>query len=335
MKYDKGLIMLRLSLFFLVVSLFLTQTTWPQTPNYSPTAREGSLHDTTGAPSDRSERFDLLTLEGSHLEPRQPLLLDKAVLPEFTRELWQVQWRSGDPIDLYIIKPANIQRPPVVLFLYSYPADTDRFRDDAYCKTVTKYGFAAVGFVSALTGQRYHDRPWKQWFISELPESLATTVHDVQMILNYLGSRSDLDSTHAGMFGQGSGGTIAILAAASDSRLKAIDVLDPWGDWSDWFQQSSFIDDQQRPQFTDPAFLARVAYLDPVVWLPKLQNKTLRLQETLFDLNTPNIAKEHLTAVLGRNSDIIRYSSIEDYKERAATNGNILAWLGHQIDLGK
>lgn len=288
-----------------------------------------------GSTSGRSERFDLLTLEGSHLEPRQPLLLDKAVLPEFTRELWQVQWRSGDPIDLYIIKPGNIRRPPVVLFLYGYPADTDRFRNNAYCETVTEYGFAAVGFVSALTGQRYHDRPWKQWFISELPESLATTVHDVQMILNYLGSRSDLDSTRAGMFGQGSGGTIAILAAASDSRLKAIDVLDPWGDWSDWFQQSSFIDDQQRPQFTDPAFLARVAKFDPVEWLPKLQNTALRLQETSFDPNTPDIVKKRMAAALGRNSDVIRYSSVEDYKERAATNGNILAWLAQRIDLGK
>ncbi|HEX4714012.1 MAG TPA: hypothetical protein VH164_03700, partial [Ktedonobacteraceae bacterium] len=147
--------------------------------------------------------------------------------------------------------------------------------------------------------------------------------------------RNDLDSTRIGMFGQGSGGTIAILAAASDSRLKAIDVLDPWGDWRDWFQQSRFIDDQQRQQFTDPAFLARVANFDPVEWLPRLKNQALRFQETSFDLNTPDIAKQRLTAALGRNADVIRYGSIEDYKERAAANGNILAWLGHQIDAGK
>jgi hypothetical protein len=246
-----------------------------------------------------------------------------------------VQWRPGDPIDLYIIKPTNIQRPPVVLFLYSYPADTDRFREDAYCATVTSYGFAAVGFVSALTGQRYHDRPWKQWFVSELPESLATTVHDVQMILNYLGTRSDLDSSRAGMFGQGSGGTIAILAAASDARLRAIDVLDPWADWHDWFQQSRFIDDQQRQQFTDPAFLARITNFDPVEWLPKLQNQALRLQETSFDQNTPNMVKQRLAAALGRNADVVRYSSIDDYKERAAANGNILVWLSRQVNVGK
>lgn len=334
MKYSKGSIVLRATFFFVVLSPFLMSTAFAQTINSAP-AKDKSLLDTLEAPSDQSERFDLLTLQGSHLEPRQPLLLEKAVLPEFTRELWQVQWRSGDPIDLYIIKPANISKPPVVLFLYSYPADTDRFRDDVYCRTVTAYGFAAVGFVSALTGQRYHDRPWKQWFLSEFPESLATTVHDVQMILNYLGSRSDLDSSRAGMFGQGSGGTIAILAAASGARLKAIDVLDPWADWPDWFQQSRLVDDQMRPQFTAPAFLASIANFDPVEWLPKLQNRTLRLRETSFDPNTPEIAKQHLTAALGPNADIVRYNSVDDYKERAAANGNILAWLSRQIAAGK
>ena len=31
---------------------------------------------------------------------------------KFTREVVRVQWRSGDPIDLYIIKPAGVKNPP-------------------------------------------------------------------------------------------------------------------------------------------------------------------------------------------------------------------------------
>src|ERR1035441_1223230 len=49
--------------------------------------------------------------------------------------------------------------------------------------------------------------------------SLALTVHDVQMVLNYLETRGDLDMSRVGMFGQGSGGAIAVLAAAADSRI--------------------------------------------------------------------------------------------------------------------
>jgi hypothetical protein len=90
---------------------------------------------------------------------------------------------------LYVIRPSHIEKPPVVLYLYSYPSDTHRFLDNAYCQRVTGDGFAAVGFVSALTGQRYHGRPMKQWFVSELQESLVLSVHDVQMVLNYLARR--------------------------------------------------------------------------------------------------------------------------------------------------
>jgi acetyl esterase/lipase len=72
-----------------------------------------------------------------------------------------------------------------------------------------------------------------KWFVSELQEALATSTHDVQMVLNYLAKRGDLDMSRIGMFGQGSGGAIAILSAAADSRIVALDVLDPWGDWPD------------------------------------------------------------------------------------------------------
>ena len=89
------------------------------------------------------------------------LRIERDDLPAYTRELWRVQWRKGDPIDLYIILPKQVAKPPVILYLYGFPADTDRFLDDTYCKTVTARGIAAVGFVSALTGQRYHDRRWK------------------------------------------------------------------------------------------------------------------------------------------------------------------------------
>ena len=73
-----------------------------------------------------------------------------------------------------------------------------------------------------MDGHRYHDRPMRQWFVSELQEAVVKSVHDVQMILNYLSTRGDLDLNRIGMFGQGSGGTIAILVASVDPRIKAI-----------------------------------------------------------------------------------------------------------------
>src|SRR5215469_2052830 len=98
-------------------------------------------------------------LNSSSLQPVQPLVADISSHPEkYHTELIQLQWRFGDPIDLYVMKPSGVTNPPVILYLYSYPSETEIFRSEAWQKAATKDGFAAVGFMTALTGHRYHDR---------------------------------------------------------------------------------------------------------------------------------------------------------------------------------
>ena len=248
----------------------------------------------------------------------------------FTRELWQVQWRIVDPIDLYVVRPKGVAKPPVILYLYSYDSDIDRFKNDRYCERITAGGYAAVGFVSALSGHRYHTRPMKEWFVSELQESLGSSVHDVQMILNYLESRKDLDMDHVGMFGQGSGGTIAILAAAVDPRIKAVDTFDPWGDWSDWLAQSSIIPEAERPLYLNPEFLAKVRMLDPVTWLPQVKAKALRLQFMAGATATPDIVQEHLAAAAPKAATVVHYKDREDLLNQA-DGGKLFDWIKKQL----
>jgi len=280
------------------------------------------------------EDWSTLSLANSHLQAERPILGEKDDDPQFTRELLQVKWRPGDPIDLYVIKPKGVSKPPVVLYLYSYPTETDRFRDNRYCARITSGGFAAVGFVSALTGHRYHDRPMKQWFVSELQEALGSSVHDVQMILNYLGSRDDLDLNSVGIFGEGSGGTIAILAAAADTRIKAIDLLDPWGDWPDWMASSGIIPDEERSNFQKPEFLAKVAPLDPVVWLPQLRSQHIRIQELKSDAVTPKTAKEKIDSASPASAQLARYDGdLQLYA--ASSGGRLFQWIKDQLRSGK
>ena len=183
-----------------------------------------------------------------------------------------MKWRPGDPIDLWIILPKGVMKPPAVLYLYGDDQDTDRFKLDGWAARVTSGGVGAVGFVSALSGHRFHDRPMKQWFVSELQESIGSTVHDAKLILDYLAQRGDIDMDRIGMFGEGSGGTIAILAAAADPRIKAVDALEPWGDWPDFLAKSSRVqDDPERAEYVKLEFLKKVAPLDPVKWLPDLK----------------------------------------------------------------
>src|SRR5260370_23583731 len=111
----------------------------------------------------------------------------------------------------------------------------------------------------ALTGHRYHDRPMREWFISELQECLAVSAHDVQRVLDYLATRGDLDLDRVGMFAEGWGATIGILASAADPRIKVFDTVNPWGDWPTWMSTSPVLPADERADYVKPQYLKNVA----------------------------------------------------------------------------
>ena len=276
------------------------------------------------------ENLHSLAVSDSKMRAADPIPGDKAEFPEFTRELLEVQWRPGDPIHLYVIKPHGVAKPPVAIYLYSYPSESDRFRDDEYCKRLVFNGYAAVGFVSALTGQRYHDRPMKEWFVSEMPVALTESVHDVQMVLQYLAGRGDLDLDRVGVFGTGSGATIALLASTVEPRIKAIDALQPWGDWPMWLAKSSLIPESERPNYLKPTFLASVAPLDPVHLASRVQAKKLRAQFLLDDTVTPASVVQPMKAAMPPFAEIVEY----DTKHRqydALSGGHAFDWIKQQL----
>jgi len=278
------------------------------------------------------ENFSVLSVEQNRLKFDTEILGEKDDKPgtPFIRERWHLMWRPADPIDVYVVKPRGVEKPPVILYLYSFPQDTDRFKEDYWCGQTTGGGYAAVGFVSALTGQRLEYRSLKENFFNQLPESIGATVHDVQMILNYLTTRGDLDMSRVGMFGQGSGGAIAILASAVDPRIKALDVLTPWGDWPVFLAKSTFVLKEERPLLVKPEFLSSVAGLDPVQWFSKVQAHSVRIQNVRKDGHMPDEAQEVMEASAPSTAEIDQYGDGQALYPMAA-NGRLLDWMKTQL----
>jgi hypothetical protein len=321
------------SLFVLAMAFLCTANAWTQVP--APPG-SGKQSTTTARPNLSSsdltpktvEDFSTPALTSSSALGRiesLPLEIDDNN-PQFTREVVRVQWRIGDPIDLYIVKPVGVKKPPVILYLFDYPAETDRYLNAEFCRLLTKQGFAAVGFVGAMTGQRYHDRPMKEWFVSELRESLATSAHDVQMILNYLAKREDVDMDRVGIFSEGSGAAIAILAAAVDPRIKSLDLVDPWGDWPDWIAKSTRVPESERPGFLKPEWLAAVAPLDPVKWLPGLKTQRIRLQFVKNLSSTPPDVQSKIELAAPSNAQIVHYDDLPAFRN-AMAGGKAYDWI--------
>ena len=294
-------------------------------PSYITNLKDTRFRDVT-------EDFSSPSLSTSHLQPARPLIGNIDEEPKYTMELIQVQWRWADPIDLYVLKPAGVKKPPVILYLYGYPSDTNIFKNPRFQEYTTRNGFAAVGFVTALTGHRYHDRPMKKWFISELQESLAASAHDVQMVLDYLTSRGDLDMDRVGVLAQYSGASIGILASGVDPRIKVLDAMDPWGDWPAWMANSIFVPKDERPDYVKPEFLSKVAPLDPLEWMPKIQAKKFRLQQRAFETETPASIKDKLDSATPPGATVVRYKTRVEFGQAIGSGGSkSLDWLKHEL----
>lgn len=290
------------------------------------------LDPKTGIPlyEEIQEDWSSLEIGTSKLEPQEPIVGGVDEQETFTRVMVRVQWRPGDPIDLWIMLPKGVKKPPAVLYLYNEDQETSRFRNNSWCQRVTSGGVAAIGFVSALSGPRFHDRPLKQWFVSELQESLGSTVHDVKFILDYLAKSGQVDMEHVGMFGEGSGGTIAILAAAADPRIKALDALDPWGDWPDFLAQSPGVAaDPNHENYVKPEFLKKVAPLDPVKWLPQLKTP-IRIQQVRGNEMTPMECKEAIKAAAPKQAEVVRFAAAMDLGKREG-QGRLFEWIKDKL----
>jgi hypothetical protein len=280
------------------------------------------------------EAWDAIGLDGSVMMSYKPVPGDRSDIAGniFIRELYQLAWRPSDPMDVYVVRPRGVEKPPVIIYLYSFPQDTDRFKNDHWCTAATVNGYAAVGMVSAFTGHRLEHRAPKEWFVSELQESLAESTHDIQMILNYLETRGDVDMTRVGILGQGSGGAIAILASGADARIRALDVLTPWGDWPTWLAKSKMVPDDERAKYLTPEFLAKVATMEPTKWLPKVKARNVRIQNVRKDGNVPDEVQEKMESASPDIAEINQYADGRALVP-AASGGRLLDWLKDELRL--
>lgn len=283
-------------------------------------------------PSSTSEEdYTNASLATSSLHADPPDVVDISEEATYVREWVTLQWRPNDPIYLIVVRPRGVSKAPVVIYLHDYPAETDVFRDDDWCRRVTAGGYAAAGFVPALNGHRYHGRPMKEWFVSELQESLAKSAHDVQMVVSYLVKRGDLDTNRVGIQGIGAGATITALAASVDSRIKAVDLIDPWGDWPTWIRLSDVVPDAERPLFLKPKFLKQVVAFDPVALLPRIFAEHVRLVQFGQGSSTPELSRKRMAAALPAAAAQVRYATSADFERADSVYGSVGAWIKLQL----
>jgi len=120
------------------------------------------------------------------------------------------------------------------------------------------------------------------------------------------------------------------LASAADPRINVLDVLDPWGGWPAWIATSPFVPQAERSDYVKPDFLKKAAALETVEWLPKIQAKKFRLQQLLFETDTPKSVKEKLRAAVPAGTPVVLYKTLDEFKAAFPYSTN-LGWMEHEL----
>jgi dienelactone hydrolase len=228
-----------------------------------------------------------------------------------------------------LVTPRQVPaRPaPAILFVHWYgpPAPTSnrtQFVPDAVA-------LAAHGVTSLLI-----DTPWSvpEYFkrrtrAGDFAASVRQ-VRDLRRALDVLAAQPGLDRTRLAYVGHDFGAMYGTLAAAHDRRITHFVFMAGTASFSDWFLYGP-----PRLEGADrDRFIAELAPLDPVRWLPMLEGPLL-MQFADDDEHVPAARREQLAAAAPKGADIRVYEAGHELNPAAARDR--LAWLRRQLGLGR
>jgi len=183
---------------------------------------------------------------------------------------------------------------------------------------------AASGVASLLVQGSF---PWQ-----EDPDSIA---HDVPAIeaevrmlrvaLTLLATRPEVNPEHLAVVGHDFGGMYQSIFFGADHHLDALVLMAPTARWADWFYRYWGISDSEAD------YLAAMAPLDPVTWLPEADGRPVLIQFASNDQYVPQAVADEIIAAAGPTAEARSYKADHHLNEEARAARD--AWLAEVLSL--
>jgi predicted esterase len=218
------------------------------------------------------------------------------------------------------VKPA-----PAILFVHWYgpPAPTSnrtQFIPDGVA-------LARQGVTSLLI-----DTPWSEpkWFPTRKGEEDYTRsvqqVRDLRRALDVLLAQPGIDRTRVAYVGHDFGAMYGTLAAVVDPRVTHFVFMAGTASFSDWFLYRPKLEGEAREKF-----VAQLAPLDPVRWVPKLRGPVL-MQFADTDEHVSTARREQLATAAPKGAEVRVYRAGHELSEESTRER--LAWLRKTLRAG-
>lgn len=164
--------------------------------------------------------------------PRVPLAAESRPRGDagiYRAERFTFDSEAGERVPGIFLKSVRAsERIPVVILLHGTGARKEELL--ATMRTLADRGFASAAIDSRHHGERITTGSGNDQYFAAMLQTYRTgkggpylydTVWDVMRLVDYLGTRADVDATRIGIMGISKGGTEAYLAAAVDPRIAA------------------------------------------------------------------------------------------------------------------
>ena len=144
-------------------------------------------------------------------------------------------------------------------------------------------------------------------------------VRDLRRALDVLAAQPGIDRARFAYVGHDFGAMYGTIAAAVDPRVTHFVFMAATASFSDWFLYGPKLEGEARERF-----IAELAPLDPVKWVPKVRGPVL-MQFADNDEHVSTARREQLAAAAPKGTDVRLYKAGHELNDTATSER--LAWL--------
>jgi fermentation-respiration switch protein FrsA (DUF1100 family) len=226
-----------------------------------------------------------------------------------------------------LVTPASARGPhPAVLFVHWYEPPKPTSNRTEFIEDAIE--LASSGVVSLLI-----DTPWSRedWFPTRDNardyEFSVAQVKELRRAVDVLLAQPGVDRTRVAFVGHDFGAMYGTLAVAADQRVTHFVYMAGTRSFSDWFLFAP-----ERKGADRDAFIARLAPLDPIAYLPKISPRPILMQ---FGGKDRFVSKEAATAQADAVSGpkTVKIYEGAEHELTAEARQDRLTWLRQQFGI--
>ncbi|MGH2392412.1 MAG: alpha/beta hydrolase family protein [Candidatus Limnocylindria bacterium] len=222
--------------------------------------------------------------------------------------------------EAYLVAPASGEPGPGIIWFHWYERGNPTSSRTQFLEEAR--ALAASGVTSFLVQGAFPREDDPDSIAHDMP-AIEAEVRMLRTGLNFFATRPEVNPEHFAVVGHDFGGMYQSILFGADHHLDGLVLMAPTARWADWFYRYWAISDSEAD------YLAAMAPLDPVTWLPEVDGRPVLLQFASNDQYVPEAVADEITQAAGPTAEARTYTADHHLNEEARADRD--AWLAETL----